>query len=71
MQNMFEFVCKRWRMFTDDLFANNVNKNMVRFYPKYWCPGTTGVDGLVFDWKHEFFWLVPPPYLIATTLHVF
>ena len=43
----------------------------MRFYSKFWCPGTEGVDAFSADWAGENNWLVPPVYLIShVTFHL-
>lgn len=56
---------------TVDLFANAVNKKVSRFYSKFWCPGTSGVDAFGQSWAAEFAYACPPPYLVTETLQKF
>ena len=53
---------------TVDAFADNRNAKVSKFYSKYWCPGTAGVDGLAHDWRGEVVLAVPPPALLVQTL---
>ena len=54
--------------FTVDVFASNITKQLPKFYSKYWCEGSAGVDAFAYSWKSENCWLVPPPGLIPRTL---
>jgi hypothetical protein len=54
--------------FTIDCFASNLTHKLPRFFSKYWCEGTYGIDAFSYSWAGEFAWLVPPPYLIAKVL---
>jgi hypothetical protein len=47
--------------FSIDLFASNLSHHLPKFYSKYWCQGTAGVDAFAFDWGDEICWVVPPP----------
>ena len=49
--------------FTLDCFASSNIAKCSKFYSKFWCPGTSGVDAFSFDWSNENCWLVPPVYL--------
>ena len=40
----------------------------MRFYSKFWCLGTEGVDAFSADWAGENNWLVPPVYLISRVI---
>lgn len=50
-------------IFTIDLFANESNSKCCRFYSKYMCPKTSGVNAFNFSWKDEICYLCPPPSL--------
>ena len=68
-QEMFERVEKlNGEKFTVDAFADNRNTKVQKFFSKYWCPGTTGVDGLAQDWSKEVVLAVPPPAVLLQTL---
>ena len=42
---MFEFMNDRWGPHSVDLFASSRNTHYyVRFFSRFWCPGTLGVD---------------------------
>ena len=45
---------------TIDRFARNYNKQLNRFNPRYWKPGTEAVDAFTQDWSSENQWLCPP-----------
>jgi hypothetical protein len=65
---MFYFLQKTNQKFTLDVFASMENAKCVKFYSKYWCTGTLGVNALCFSWEKEFCWIVPPPSLILQTI---
>jgi hypothetical protein len=43
-----------------DCFASNLTAKTKRFYSKYWCQNTSGVDCFAFQWDSDHVWLVPP-----------
>jgi hypothetical protein len=53
---------------TIDCFASNVTAKLSKFYSKFWCEGTSGVDCFAFNWAGENAWLVPPINCIAKTV---
>ena len=48
-------------------FASYKNKKTQRFYSKYICPDSDGVNSFSVDWPNENYLLVPPVYLIPKT----
>ena len=54
--------------FTVDRFASHYSAKCARFYSKFWCPSSEGVDAFSVDWAGENNWLVPPVYLIGRTI---
>lgn len=68
---LFEYVNNRWGPFSIDLFANHRNSKCVRFYSRFYVPGTCGVDALKFCWINEKCWSVPPLNLVAPFLFHF
>ena len=54
--------------FSVDCFASRNSAKCVKFYSKFWCPGTQAVDTFSVDWFHDNNWLVPPIYLIPRTV---
>jgi hypothetical protein len=65
---VFKFLQDMFQEFTLDPFANNANSKCKTFYSRWWCEGTSGVDGLCFSWSQKFCWVVPPPHLISKVL---
>jgi hypothetical protein len=47
--------------FTVDIFATNITAKSQKFYSRYWCDKSSGVDAFAYDWGSETCWLVPPP----------
>ena len=57
--------------FTLDVFSNDDNKKCDRFYSLHYCPGTMGVNSLLFPWDGEVVWACPPIKLLSQTfLHM-
>ena len=54
--------------FTVDCFASQYTAKCEKFYSKFWCPGSHGVDAFCFDWSRENCWLVPPLYLVVKVI---
>ena len=54
-----------------DRFASYTNKKTQRFYSKYTCPGSEGVNSFSVDWSNENYLLVPPVNLIPKTIKHF
>ena len=54
--------------FSVDPFANNINAKCAKFYSKFACPNTSGINGLNFSWKDEVVWAVPPVKLLSKTI---
>ncbi|XP_060569538.1 uncharacterized protein LOC132727948 [Ruditapes philippinarum] len=63
---IFDSLEQKWGPHTFDLFACSYNTKCQKFYSKYWCPGTSGIDAMKFYWSFaENYWLVPPPRLAS------
>jgi hypothetical protein len=70
-QRIFHFLQSVTKKFTLDPFSSEKNFKCDKFYSKFWCTGTSGVNALCFQWKNEHCWIVPPPVLILQTiLHI-
>ena len=54
--------------FTLDPFAAAHNKKCKKFYSKYMCPDSSGINGLAFSWHGEVCWVCPPPSLSLKVL---
>ena len=67
-QDFFNEIDRIWGPFTVDLFAVNSNIKLSRFNSKFWCAGTSQVDGFAVSWQMEFNWLVPPISLISDVI---
>ncbi len=65
---IFQFAQGRWGQFTCDLFADHRNNKCEKFYSKFWCPGSAGMNAFAQCWTHEFAWVVPPPDKVLETL---
>jgi hypothetical protein len=65
---IFNYLQKTYGRFTIDIFASNLSNKVDKFYSKYWCLGSLGVDAFAYNWEKEFCWLLPPPKLIPRTL---
>lgn len=60
----YEHISAMHEPFTVDCFASQYTAKCSKFYSKFWCPGTFGVDAFSFDWSKDNNWLVPPLYLV-------
>ena len=58
---IFNYVNKLYGAFSIDLFASNLSHKTKRFYSKYWCLGSEGVDAFAYNWGDENCCAVPPP----------
>jgi hypothetical protein len=54
--------------FTLDAFASTENAKCCKFFSKFWCLNSSGVNSFSFDWSSEFVWLVPPIKLVTKAL---
>jgi hypothetical protein len=66
--HIFQLFNNKFGPFTIDLFASNLSHKTQKYYSKYWCAGTSGVDAFAYDWGGEICWIVPPPPLIPKVL---
>lgn len=66
--HVFDTLNRLWGPYSCDLFACNYNTKCNRFFSKYWCPGTAGVNAFNCNWARENGWLVPPPRLVTQCL---
>ena len=64
----FEFIQSKFKVFTIDRFADNINAKVARFNSRFYCPGVESVDAFTCDWQYEFNWLCPPISLIGETI---
>lgn len=69
--DLFEKIDANWGRHTIDLFANTRNAKVYRFFSKFWCPGTVGVDAFAHEWKNDVVWAVPPISLVPRFLEHF
>jgi hypothetical protein len=62
---------RRHGQHTVDLFANenNVVVKSGRFWSRFWCPGTEGVNAFTISWFGENCWINPPFFLIGDVIH--
>jgi hypothetical protein len=65
---IFSYVSNRHGPFSVDRFASNFTHKVDRFYSKYWCDGSTGVDAFAYNWEKEYCWIAPPPKLTGKVL---
>ena len=64
----FIYLNNLWGPFTIDLFADDGNAKVERFYSKFHCPGTSGVNAFLYSWAKEENFIVPPVYLVPQVL---
>ena len=66
--SFFQKISELWGPFTVDCFANYYNKQIPRFFSRFWNPGSSSVDAFAQDWSGENCLLVPPVVLIPAVL---
>ena len=66
--HLFSFLDRLWGPHTIDRFANDHNNKLPRFNSLFWTPGCENVNAFSRDWAGENNWLVPPIYLISSTI---
>ena len=60
----FKFICSRFGRPTDDRFADDYNKKVVRFNSRFFSRNTEAIDAFSCHWGGELNYLVPPLYLV-------
>ena len=64
----FALLEQYWGPHTIDCFTNFYNTTIIRFFLRFWNPGTAGVDAFFQSWQNENCLLVPPITLVCETL---
>ena len=67
-QHIFSYIDSIWGPFTCDAFADGSNSKCRKFYSKFPCPGSFGVNALDYDWGRDKSWVTPPISLIGNTI---
>jgi len=57
-----------WGNLEVDFFASRHNAKLQRFYSRFWCKESEGVDAFTYPWAHSFGLFVPPIILIPRVL---
>ena len=57
-----------WGPHTVDCFVSFYNKQMERYFSRFWNPGTEAVDAFTVSWNDEVCWWVPPLYLVSRVI---
>ena len=65
---LFRDLDSLWGPHTCDWFASPHNCKINKFWSRYWCPGTSGVDAFTENWHGIHGWLCPPIALISRVL---
>ena len=52
----FDYIASLFGSFTVDRFASHYSAKCARFYSKFWCPSSEGVDAFSVDWAGENNW---------------
>lgn len=65
---VFQFFNNKWGPYDVDLFAGCNNFKVTKVFSKFWTPGTSGVDALVFNWKDFNGWIVPPVCMVPAVI---
>jgi hypothetical protein len=64
----FNSISENYGPFTIDLFADQSNKKVDRFYSNFACPTSIGVDAFCHNWDNEVAWICPPVKLVIQTI---
>jgi hypothetical protein len=56
---LFSTLNKEWG-FTVDLFADELNAKVQKFYSNFYTPNSTGIDAFAQNWDKEVVWACPP-----------
>ena len=64
----FEMIRQQFGPFTIDLFADQSNKKVDRFYSDFLCPKSLGIDAFAHSWDHETAWICPPVGLVPQVI---
>jgi hypothetical protein len=67
-KNVFDYFNLLWGPYTCDRFADNNNRKVTLFDPKYSTPESSGIDAFAYDWFGHNNWLVPPIHLVSRCL---
>ena len=67
-QPFFNILNKKWGPFTTDWFADSTNAKVQRFFSKYACPNTSGVNAFLYSWAGGKNYLVPPVYMVGKVI---
>ena len=51
-----------------DVFANHNNSRCEKFYSRFYCKNTAGINSLKFSWNSNTVWAVPPPRIAHLAL---
>jgi len=60
----FGWIQNNFEKFTIDLFADESNHKVERFYSNFLCPSSLGIDAFCHSWDNEVSWICPPVNLI-------
>jgi hypothetical protein len=63
----FKALKDRFGPFSVDLFANEINHKVPKFYANFFAPSAAGIEAFGQDWAGECAWVCPPvKYIIRT-----
>jgi hypothetical protein len=64
----FAHLARTYGPFSVDLFADEKNAKVQKFYSEFYSPDSAGVDALAQDWTGENCWICPPVRLIIKVI---
>jgi hypothetical protein len=64
----FAMLALEFGPFTVDLFADDTNHKVGKFYSEFFTPLAAGVDALAHDWSNEHCWVCPPVKLLIKVI---
>ena len=67
--SFFRYLNEIWGPFTVDRFADEKNAKIARFYSRFFCPKSEGVNAFQSSWSSENNYLVPPVHLVPDTIN--
>ena len=67
--DLFQSLEQLWGPHTVDCFANYYTARLPRFFPRFWNPGTSGIDFFAQELSSENCLVVPPAALVSRVIH--
>lgn len=65
---IFRYFNSTWGPYSCDAFACDYNTKCEKFYSRWWCPNTSGIDAFTHVWGSDMNWWVPPPRMLCRVI---